>query len=41
MENAEIARVLKRFADLLEIKGENQFRIRAYRNAAWTVNTFP
>ncbi|MFO8035906.1 MAG: DNA polymerase/3'-5' exonuclease PolX [Anaerolineales bacterium] len=41
MENAEIARVLKRFADLLEIKGGNQFRIRAYRNAARTVNTFP
>lgn len=41
MENAEIARVLKRYADLLEIKGGNQFRIRAYRNAARTVNTFP
>lgn len=41
MENAEIARVLKRFADLLEIKGGNQFRVRAYRDAARTVNTFP
>ncbi len=41
MENAEIARVLKHFADLLEIKRGNQFRVRAYRNAARTVNTFP
>lgn len=41
MENAEIARVLKRFADLLDIKGGNPFRVRAYRDAARTVNTFP
>lgn len=41
MENAEIARVLKRFADLLEIEGANEFRVRAYRDAARTINTFP
>lgn len=37
MENASIARVLGEIADLLEIKGENPFRIRAYRNAAQAV----
>lgn len=39
MDNADIARVLDEIADLLEIKGENQFRIRAYRTAARTVDT--
>ncbi len=37
MENAAIARVLGEIADLLEVKGENPFRVRAYRNAAATV----
>lgn len=37
MENAAIARVLGEVADLLEVKGENPFRVRAYRNAAATV----
>ncbi len=32
--NAEIANVFDETADLLEIEGENPFRIRAYRNAA-------
>ncbi len=30
----EIARILEEIADLLELKGENPFRIRAYRNGA-------
>ncbi len=34
MTNAEIAAVFEEIADLLEFKGENAFRIRAYRNAA-------
>jgi DNA polymerase (family 10) len=38
MENMEIASVLKEFGDLLEIKGSNPFRIRAYRNAVRTIN---
>jgi DNA polymerase (family 10) len=38
MENLEIAAVLKEFGDLLEIKGSNPFRIRAYRNAVRTIN---
>ena len=37
MENLEIAAVLKEFGDLLEIKGSNPFRIRAYRNAVRTI----
>lgn len=37
MDNAAIARLLVEVADLLEIKGENPFKIRAYRNAADTV----
>ncbi len=32
--NADIAKMLSQTADLLEIKGENPFKVRAYRNAA-------
>jgi DNA polymerase (family 10) len=34
MTNREIAAVFDQVADLLEFKGENPFRVRAYRNAA-------
>ena len=34
LNNLAIARVLAEIGDLLEIKGENPFKIRAYRNAA-------
>ena len=37
MDNLAIARLLGEIADLLEIKGENPFKIRAYRNASETV----
>jgi DNA polymerase (family 10) len=37
MENVEIARVLEEYADLLDIRGENPFRVRSYRKAAQTV----
>lgn len=37
IHNSEIADIFERLADLLEIKGENVFRIRAYRNAARSV----
>jgi DNA polymerase (family X) len=37
MENVEIARMLNEYADLLDIQGENPFRVRSYRNAAQTV----
>ncbi len=39
MENRALARVLHEIADLLEIKGENPFRIRSYRLAAESVET--
>ena len=38
VRNAEVAETLEKLADLLAIKGENQFRIRAYRNAARTIS---
>lgn len=37
VHNADIAAVFEEIADLLEIKDENPFRVRAYRNAARTV----
>ncbi len=39
MDNQAIARVFGEIADLLEIKGENPFKIRAYRNAADVIAT--
>lgn len=39
IHNADIARVFGEIADLLEIENGNPFRIRAYRNAARTVET--
>lgn len=41
VHNADIAAVFDEIADLLEIQGENPFRVRAYRNAARTVGEFP
>ena len=37
IHNADIAAALDEIADLLEIGGENPFRIRAYRNASRTI----
>ncbi len=37
MRNQEIATFFKNIADILEIKGENPFRIRAYRKASQNV----
>lgn len=37
MTNAQIAEKFELIADLLEITGENFFRVRAYRNAARTI----
>ncbi len=37
MDNTTLARVLLEIADLLEIKADNPFKIRAYRNAAETI----
>lgn len=38
MTNAQIAAALDEVADILEFQGANQFRVRAYRNAARTIH---
>jgi DNA polymerase (family 10) len=40
MDKAAIADVLEKIATLLELKGENPFKIRAYTNAARSIETF-
>ena len=40
MKNQEIAKVFNDIADILEIKGDNPFRIRAYRRAAQNMDGF-
>ena len=41
VENLAVARVLNEIADLLELKGENPFRVRAYRTGAQVVADCP
>src|SRR3990170_3315592 len=41
MKNADIAKLFGEIADLLEIRGENVFRIRAYRRAAQNIESYP
>jgi len=41
VENREIARLLWETADLMEIAGEDSFRIRSYRNGATAVEGYP
>lgn len=41
VKNTDIADIFDRLADLLELEGENPFRVRAYRNAAATVENLP
>ena len=41
ISNTEIADVFFTIADLLELKGENAFRVRAYRNAAHMIESLP
>jgi DNA polymerase (family 10) len=41
MENREIARLLSETGDLMEIAGEDSFRIRSYRNAASAIEGYP
>lgn len=40
MNNKEIAKILAEFADLMAIKGENDFKIRAYTNAARKIENY-
>jgi len=39
MHNLDTARIFNEIADILEVKGENAFKIRAYRKAALTIET--
>ncbi len=41
INNPDIVRIFNQVADLLEISGANEFRVRAYRNAARTVGDQP
>jgi len=41
VDNRGIARILREIADLLEIKNENPFKIRAYRNGADIASNHP
>lgn len=41
VHNSEIAEIFDHLADLLEIRGANPFRIRAYRNAAHMLRDMP
>jgi DNA polymerase (family 10) len=41
LENREIARLLQETADLMEIAGDDPFRIRSYRNGAAAVEGYP
>ncbi|MFH1406539.1 MAG: DNA polymerase/3'-5' exonuclease PolX [Candidatus Omnitrophota bacterium] len=41
MKNAEVGRIFNEIADFLEIKGDNPFRIRAYRKAAANIEAAP
>jgi DNA polymerase (family X) len=41
VHNSDIIKALNEMADLLEIEGANQFRVRAYRNAARVIASLP
>ena len=41
VQNAEVAAMFDQAAELLEIQGENQFRVRAYRRAARVIEGLP
>lgn len=41
MDKKDVARALEEIASFLELKGENPFRIRAYRTAGRAIATFP
>jgi DNA polymerase (family 10) len=41
VQNAEVAAMFDRAAELLEIEDENPFRVRAYRRAARVIEALP
>ena len=40
MENAQIAEIFETIADLLDLTGSNEFRVRAYRQAARSIRSY-
>ncbi|MCA1816554.1 MAG: hypothetical protein LC746_09145 [Acidobacteria bacterium] len=40
MDNEEIAQKFERLATLMEIRGEDRYRVRSYRNAAEVIETW-
>ncbi len=41
MENAHIARAFRQLADIMELHGENPFKVRSYQNAYLTIRKLP
>ena len=41
MKNAQIAKIFKDIAKILELKGSNPFRVRAYEKAAFNIENLP
>ncbi len=41
MKNPQVARLFQEIADMLELSGDNPFRIRAYRRAAMNIEAVP
>src|ERR1044072_392800 len=41
MTNADIARLFNQMASLMEVRGEDPFRLRSYRMAAEAIETWP
>ena len=41
MDNEEIARCFNRMGSLMEVRGEDSFRVRSYRMAAEAIETWP
>ncbi len=41
MDKGDIAEIFEQIATILELKGENPFRVRAYQNAARTIEVVP
>jgi DNA polymerase (family 10) len=41
MQNKEIARRFERLALIMEIRGDDRYRVRSYRNAAEVIETWP
>jgi len=41
IHNRDIAAMFEEIADLLELQGANMFRVRAYRAAAFNLNSLP